>query len=105
MAELTAEQIQQMLDAFYPYKDRYPVHRGIPASGLARDEVLAQVTAMAGQEDALGDSGKVSGSIYLGDHDQYALPHRGVRAATPTPTCCSATCTRARRSSRARSSR
>lgn len=71
MAELTAEQIQQMLDAFYPYKDRYPVHRGIPASGLSRDEVLAQVTAMAGQEDALGDSGKVSGSLYLGDHDQY----------------------------------
>src|SRR5664279_4756909 len=71
MAELTAEQIQQMLDSFYPYKDRYPIHRGIPASALSRDEVLAQVTAMATQEDALGDSGKVSGSLYLGDHDQY----------------------------------
>ena len=71
MAELTAEQIQQMLDSFYPYKDRYPIHRGIPEQGLDRDDVLAQVAAMATEEDALGDSGKVSGSLYLGDHDQY----------------------------------
>ena len=42
MAELTAEQIQAMLDSFYPYEDRYPIHRDIPAEGLPRDAVLAQ---------------------------------------------------------------
>jgi sphinganine-1-phosphate aldolase len=74
MAELTADQIEQiqaMLDSFYPYKDRFPIHRGIPVHGLPRDEVLAQIQAMSSEEDALGDSGKVSGSLYLGDHDQY----------------------------------
>ena len=71
MAELTAEQIQAMLDSFYPYKDRYPIHRDIPAEGLPRDAVLAQIQAMSSEEDVLGDTGKVSGSLYLGDHEQY----------------------------------
>ncbi len=71
MADLTAEQIQELLDSFYPYKDRFEMHRAIPEKPLGRDEVLAQITAMAGEEDALGDSGKVSGSLYLGDHEQY----------------------------------
>ena len=65
MAELTAEQIQAMLDSFYPYKDRYPIHRDIPAEGLPRDAVLAQIQAMSTEEDVLGDTGKVSGSLYL----------------------------------------
>jgi sphinganine-1-phosphate aldolase len=71
MAELTAEQIQEMLDSFYPYKNRYATHRGIPEQGLPRDDVLAQIQAMAAEEDVLGDSGKASGSLYLGDHEQY----------------------------------
>jgi sphinganine-1-phosphate aldolase len=70
---LTPEQLQEMLDAFYPYQHRYPVHDAIPATGLRRDEVLAQVVEMAAEEDRLGDSGKVSGSLYLGDHEQYAF--------------------------------
>ena len=71
MPELTAEQIQEMLDSFYPYKSSLPVHGAIPRKGLDRAEVLAQVDAMAAHEHVLGDSGKVSGSLYLGDHDQY----------------------------------
>ena len=70
---LTPEQLQELLDAFYPYQHRYPVHDAIPATGLGRDEVLAQVAEMAVEEDRLGDSGKVSGSLYLGDHEQYAF--------------------------------
>ena len=71
MPELTPEQIQQMLDSFYPYKSSLPVHGAIPRKGLDRAEVLSQVDAMAQLEHVLGDSGKVSGSLYLGDHDQY----------------------------------
>jgi sphinganine-1-phosphate aldolase len=73
MAELTAEQIQEMLDSFYPYTKRFAVHRALPAEPLPRAQVLAQIEAMSTEEDALGDSGKVSGSLYLGDHDQYAF--------------------------------
>jgi glutamate/tyrosine decarboxylase-like PLP-dependent enzyme len=71
MADLTPEQIMEMLDAFYPYKDRFPLHRAIPASPVPRDQVLEQVRTMASEEDALGDTGKVSGTLYLGDHEQY----------------------------------
>ena len=73
MPELTAEQIQEMLDSFYPYKTSLPVHGAIPRKGLDRADVLAEVDAMAATEHVLGDSGKVSGSLYLGDHDQYAF--------------------------------
>jgi glutamate/tyrosine decarboxylase-like PLP-dependent enzyme len=73
MPELTAEQIREMLDSFYPYKDRFAIHRDIPAEPIPRSQVLAEIEAMAAQEDALGDSGKVSGSLYLGDHEQYAF--------------------------------
>ncbi|MFI5099963.1 MAG: aminotransferase class V-fold PLP-dependent enzyme [Actinomycetes bacterium] len=73
MPELTGEQIKAMLDAFYPYKDTLPVNAAIPAKGLDRDEVLAQVDGLSRDEDRLGDSGKVSGSLYLGDHEQYAF--------------------------------
>jgi glutamate/tyrosine decarboxylase-like PLP-dependent enzyme len=74
MPEFTAEQfaqITEMLDSFYPYKKRFETHRGIPAQGLARADVLAEIEAMSAEEDVLGDTGKVSGSLYLGDHDQY----------------------------------
>lgn len=67
----TAEQIQAMLDGFYPYRGRYEAFTEIPETGRDRAEVLAEVAAMAKAEDALGDSGKVSGSLYLGDHEQY----------------------------------
>jgi sphinganine-1-phosphate aldolase len=68
---LTPEQIQELLASFYPYRDRFAENRRIPAHGLPRDEVLDLVRTLASEEDRLGDSGKVSGSLYLGDHDQY----------------------------------
>jgi len=73
MAELTAEQIQEMLDSFYPYKKRFAIHRELPDTALSRAEVLAQIDQMAREEDVLADSGKASGSLYLGDHEQYAF--------------------------------
>lgn len=69
--QLGDEQIQEILDSFYPYQDRFAAHRRIPADPLPRDAVLDLVRTLAAEEDALGDTGKVSGSLYLGDHDQY----------------------------------
>jgi sphinganine-1-phosphate aldolase len=58
---------------FYPYRDRFPVHDRIPAVGLPRQEILAELGEMAAEEDRIADRGRVSGSIYHGGHDHYAF--------------------------------
>ncbi|MDP9463238.1 MAG: pyridoxal-dependent decarboxylase, partial [Actinomycetota bacterium] len=57
----------------YPYVDRYPVERSLPQSGRGRAEILAEIRAMSAVEDAVADDGKISGSIYSGDHEHYAF--------------------------------
>jgi glutamate/tyrosine decarboxylase-like PLP-dependent enzyme len=57
----------------YPYKDRFPVNRGLPAKGRPRDEVVAEMRALAQEEDAAWESGRVSGTMYCGDHEHYAF--------------------------------
>ena len=57
----------------YPYADRYPVERSLPQTGRNRDEILAEIEAMSALEDAVADEGKISGSIYSGDHQHYAF--------------------------------
>ena len=55
----------------YPYADRYPVNRTLPEQGRPRDEILAELAAIAREEDAMWESGKCSGTMYCGDHDHY----------------------------------
>lgn len=55
----------------YPYADRFPVHRVLPEQGIPRDEVLAELTAMAAEEDSFWETGKISGTMYCGDHEHY----------------------------------
>ena len=55
----------------YPYVDRFEVHRTLPATGAAREDVLAELHAMAEEEDAFWETGKCSGTMYCGDHDHY----------------------------------
>ncbi len=57
----------------YPYADRFEVHRTLPDKGMARGEVLAQLREMAEEEDAFWETGKVSGTMYCGDHEHYAF--------------------------------
>ena len=59
--------------ASFPYEDRFPVNRTLPDRGRPRDEVLAEMQAMAKEEDAFWETGKVSGTMYCGDHDHYAF--------------------------------
>jgi glutamate/tyrosine decarboxylase-like PLP-dependent enzyme len=56
-----------------PYEDRFPVHHTLPERGLAREEVLAELEAMAKEEDAFWETGKCSGTMYCGDHEHYAF--------------------------------
>lgn len=55
----------------YPYADRFPVNRTLPDHGRPREEILAELRTMAAEEDEIWESGKVSGTMYSGDHAHY----------------------------------
>jgi glutamate/tyrosine decarboxylase-like PLP-dependent enzyme len=57
--------------SYYPYTDRFEVHRSIPEHGLDRAEVLAELRQIASEEDGSWESGQISGSYYCGDHEHY----------------------------------
>lgn len=57
----------------YPYAHRFPVHRILPDQGRPREEVLAELRAMAAEEDAVWETGQISGTMYCGDHEHYAF--------------------------------
>ncbi|HEX6422342.1 MAG TPA: aspartate aminotransferase family protein [Acidimicrobiales bacterium] len=55
----------------FPYEDRFPVNRAFPDRGRPRDEVMAELRAMATEEDAFWETGRCSGTMYCGDHEHY----------------------------------
>lgn len=57
----------------FPYVDRFPVNRTLPEKGRPREEVLAEMRQLAEEEDTFWESGRVSGTMYCGDHDHYAF--------------------------------
>lgn len=62
-----------MTGSSFPYADRFAVNRGLPERGRPRSEVLAELRAMAEAEDAAWEGGKVSGTMYSGDHEHYGF--------------------------------
>jgi glutamate/tyrosine decarboxylase-like PLP-dependent enzyme len=50
---------------------RFAVNRRLPQQGRPRAEVLAELAAIAGEEDAFWETGKCSGTMYCGDHEHY----------------------------------
>ncbi len=56
---------------FYPYRDRFKSYPRLEAEGRDRQSILDELAAMAAEEDRIADRGRVSGSIYHGDHDHY----------------------------------
>ncbi len=57
----------------YPYANRFDVNRRLPEHGRSHDDVIAELRAIASEEDAFWETGKCSGTIYCGDHDHYAF--------------------------------
>ncbi len=57
----------------YPYAEKYGVNRALPEHGRDRGEVLDELRAMAKAEDATWESGRISGTMYCGDHEHYAF--------------------------------
>ncbi len=68
-----ANDFEAILDGLYPYRRTTQPHRAVPAAPLDRAAILAEVSGMARTEDAKGDEGRVSGTLYSGDHDHYAF--------------------------------
>jgi sphinganine-1-phosphate aldolase len=60
-----------MANPLYPYAERYGVLRSLPAEGLPADEIRRQLTEMAADEDRHWEGGRVSGTMYCGDHAHY----------------------------------
>lgn len=57
----------------FPYSKEYPVLRAFPEQGRPRDEVLAELRAVAEREDSFWQKGRCSGTMYSGDRDHYAF--------------------------------
>ena len=57
----------------YPYQDRFPVNRTLPEHGRPRDEIIEEMRMLAEEEDRSWESGRVSGTMYCGDHDHYSF--------------------------------
>jgi glutamate/tyrosine decarboxylase-like PLP-dependent enzyme len=57
----------------HPYAGRFAVHATMPEQGVPREQILSELAQMASEEDRRADAGRVSGSIYSGDHDHYAF--------------------------------
>jgi len=64
---------EEILDGFWPYRKTTQSYREVPPEPLDRGGILDQIAEMAHTEDAQGDKGTVSGSLYCGDHDHYAF--------------------------------
>ncbi len=55
----------------HPYAGRFEVHAELPEEPVSREQILDELRQMSTEEDRKGDTGRVSGSIYSGDHDHY----------------------------------
>ncbi len=60
-----------MSSSDFPYADRFPVNRTLPQTGRSREDILDELGQMAKEEDAFWETGKVSGTMYCGDHTHY----------------------------------
>ena len=63
--------VEAFLNELYPYRFESETFRAIPEHGRSADDVLAEVRGYARREDRMGDEGRVSGSLYCGDHSHY----------------------------------
>src|SRR5579864_5544205 len=67
---MSADDNSGLID-FYPYRDRFTTYERLPIEGRDRVSILEELATMASEEDRIADAGRVSGSIYHGDHDHY----------------------------------
>jgi sphinganine-1-phosphate aldolase len=69
-ADLRHDAYPDMMSSF-PYSARFATNKALPERGRAREEILAELSQIATEEDAFWETGKCSGTIYCGDHEHY----------------------------------
>ncbi len=67
---MSEDQDAPLID-FYPYRERFRKYHRLDPEARSRESILAELGTMAAEEDRIADHGRVSGSIYHGDHDHY----------------------------------
>ena len=61
----------ELLEAIFPYRDKYPVNSTLPEKSSSKEEILKQIREMHAVESSPWKNGKISGSFYQGDQDHY----------------------------------
>ena len=69
----TPEELARLVEEFYPYRERLETVRRLPATGRPAQDVLDELAWLAEREDERGHRGQVSGSLYHGGAEHYAL--------------------------------
>jgi glutamate/tyrosine decarboxylase-like PLP-dependent enzyme len=70
MVEKENDKLQASLEhSLKPYRGKYESYAQLPASGIDRDKILADIQKMHDQEIGTWEGGYVSGGIYNGDKD------------------------------------
>ena len=54
----------QPADPFKPYQGRFETYHSLPAKGRDKDDIIAELTTMAAEENAKWQNGQVSGTFY-----------------------------------------
>ena len=65
--------LEKVLGDMHPYRQKLTTYDRLPSGGRDRDEILAELSAIAAQEDQVWESGQVSGTIYHGGKEHYAF--------------------------------
>jgi sphinganine-1-phosphate aldolase len=63
--------LKEIIGDLYPYRASTTSYSRVPKEPIDHAAILAEIAGMAHLEDARGDKGTVSGSLYCGDHDHY----------------------------------
>ena len=66
-------QIIELLESLYPYAKDCGIIRTLPPQGRSKDEILAEIKEISGEEDKFWENGLCSGTMYCGDHEHYAF--------------------------------
>lgn len=65
--------LEKLHRALFPYAEKFGAIRSFPETGVPGEAILAQLKEIAQSEDRRWEGGRVSGSMYCGDHEHYDL--------------------------------
>jgi glutamate/tyrosine decarboxylase-like PLP-dependent enzyme len=70
--------VSGLQDAVKPYRDEFPTHLRLPATGLDRTDLLAELEDLAVRERSVWQQGLASGAVYHGRDEHVAFQNRAV---------------------------